>query len=68
MVIALAFCPQTIEYQRVLAEAAGYKFDAILCDNGVSGVSTRLAKRPEGRRLFDMLREGDTLLVRQARA
>ena len=63
--IALAFCPQTIEYQRVLAEAAGYKFDAILCDDGVS---TRLAKRPEGRRLFDMLREGDTLLVRQARA
>jgi hypothetical protein len=35
MVIALAFCPQTIEYQRVLAEAAGYKFDAILCDNGL---------------------------------
>ena len=42
--------------------------DAVLCDNGLSGVSTRLAERPEGRRLFDMLREGDTLVVRQARA
>ena len=30
----------------------------------MSGVSTRLADRPEGRRLFDMLRAGDTLVVR----
>jgi hypothetical protein len=30
----------------------------------VSGVSTRLDERPEGRRLFDMLRAGDTLVVR----
>jgi putative DNA-invertase from lambdoid prophage Rac len=29
-----------------------------------SGVSTRLAERPEGKRLFDMLRAGDTLVVR----
>ena len=55
---------QTIEHQRTMAEAAGYRFDAVLCDNGLSGVSTRLAERPEGRRLFDMLREGDTLVVR----
>jgi putative DNA-invertase from lambdoid prophage Rac len=55
---------QTIEHQRTMAEAAGYKFDVVLCDDGVSGVSTRLAERPEGRRLFDMLREGDTLVVR----
>jgi putative DNA-invertase from lambdoid prophage Rac len=55
---------QTIEHQRTMAEAAGYKFDAVLCDDGVSGVSTRLAERPEGRRLFDMLRTGDTLVVR----
>jgi putative DNA-invertase from lambdoid prophage Rac len=27
-------------------------------------VSTRLAERPEGKRLFDMLRAGDTLVVR----
>jgi putative DNA-invertase from lambdoid prophage Rac len=31
---------------------------------GVSGLSTRLAERPEGKRLFDMLRAGDTLVVR----
>ena len=27
-------------------------------------MSTRLAERPEGKRLFDMLRAGDTLVVR----
>jgi putative DNA-invertase from lambdoid prophage Rac len=32
--------------------------------HGVSGVNTRLAERPEGRRLCDMLRAGDTLVVR----
>jgi DNA invertase Pin-like site-specific DNA recombinase len=32
--------------------------------NGVSGVSTRLSERPEGRRLFDKLRAGDVLVVR----
>jgi DNA invertase Pin-like site-specific DNA recombinase len=31
---------------------------------GVSGVNTRLADRPEGKRLFDMLRTGDVLVVR----
>jgi putative DNA-invertase from lambdoid prophage Rac len=36
----------------------------MLADHGVSGVSTRLCERPEGRRLFDILREGDTLVVR----
>ncbi|KJC59377.1 recombinase [Bradyrhizobium sp. LTSPM299] len=55
---------QTSAHQRTMAEATGYKFDAVLCDEGVSGVSTRLVERPEGRRLFDMLREGDTLVVR----
>jgi putative DNA-invertase from lambdoid prophage Rac len=30
----------------------------------VSGVSTKLAERPEGRRLLDLLRCGDTLVVR----
>jgi putative DNA-invertase from lambdoid prophage Rac len=33
-------------------------------DEGVSGVSTKLAERPQGRRLFDLLREDDTLVVR----
>jgi putative DNA-invertase from lambdoid prophage Rac len=30
----------------------------------VSGLSTRLTERPEGRRLYDKLRAGDTLVVR----
>jgi DNA invertase Pin-like site-specific DNA recombinase len=33
-------------------------------DHGVSGISTTLAERPEGRRLHDILRAGDTLVVR----
>ncbi|UZE49051.1 recombinase family protein [Rhodopseudomonas sp. P2A-2r] len=55
---------QTIEHQRTQAEAAGFKIDREFADHGVSGVSTRLAERPEGKRLFDALRSGDTLVVR----
>jgi putative DNA-invertase from lambdoid prophage Rac len=55
---------QTLVHQRTQAEAAGFKLDEVLADQGVSGVSTRLAERPEGKRLFDMLRAGDTLVVR----
>jgi putative DNA-invertase from lambdoid prophage Rac len=55
---------QTIDHQRIQAEAAGFKFDAVLADDGASGVTTRLADRPEGRRLHDILRRGDTLVVR----
>lgn len=55
---------QTIEHQRTQAEAAGFTFDHVLADHGVSGVSTKLADRPQGHRLFDLLREGDTLVVR----
>jgi putative DNA-invertase from lambdoid prophage Rac len=55
---------QTLEHQRTQAEAAGFRFDQVLADHGVSGISTKLADRPEGRRLFDMLRSGDTLVVR----
>ena len=55
---------QTLDLQRTQAEAAGFEIDHILADHGVSGVSTRLKDRPEGRRLFDMLRRGDTLVVR----
>ncbi len=36
----------------------------MVADNGVSGVSTRLVERPEGRRLFDKLRADDVLVVR----
>lgn len=55
---------QTIAHQRTQAEAAGFVIDKVVADVGVSGVKTRLADRPEGRRLFDLLRTGDTLVVR----
>src|SRR3954469_18480339 len=55
---------QTIAHQRTKAEAAGFKIDTVVADGGVSGVHTRLADRPEGRRLFDLLRAGDTFVVR----
>jgi Resolvase, N terminal domain len=54
---------QTTAPQVTQAEAAGFKIDKVLSDEGVSGVSTRLAERPEGKRLFDMLRAGDMLVV-----
>jgi DNA invertase Pin-like site-specific DNA recombinase len=55
---------QTLDHQRSQAEGAGFKIDEVVADHGVSGVSTRLCERPEGRRLFDILREGDVLVVR----
>lgn len=55
---------QTIEHQQAQAEAAGFKIDRVIADHGISGVSTLFAERPNAKRLFDMLREGDTLLVR----
>ena len=55
---------QTTAHQAEQARAAGFKMDTVVADEGVSGVSTRLAERPEGKRLFDMLRTGDTLVVR----
>jgi DNA invertase Pin-like site-specific DNA recombinase len=55
---------QTIEHQKSQAEAAGFKLDRVITDDGVSGVSTKLHERPGGSRLFDILRPGDTLVVR----
>ena len=55
---------QTIGHQRAQAEAAGFVIDEVVADNGVSGVHTRLAERPEGKRLYDKLRRGDVLVVR----
>jgi putative DNA-invertase from lambdoid prophage Rac len=55
---------QPLAHQRAQAEAAGYRIDEAVADHGVSGVSTTLADRPEGRRLFDLLRARDTLVVR----
>lgn len=55
---------QNISHQKAQAEAAGFQIDEVIADEGVSGISTRLADRPEGRRLYDKLRQGDTLVVR----
>jgi DNA invertase Pin-like site-specific DNA recombinase len=55
---------QTLAHQRTQAEKAGFTIDEVVADDGVSGITTRLADRPQGRRLFDMLRTGDVLAVR----
>jgi DNA invertase Pin-like site-specific DNA recombinase len=55
---------QTVAHQRTQAVAAGFEIDEVVSDEGVSGVTTSLEDRPQGRRLFDMLRAGDTLVVR----
>lgn len=55
---------QTIDHQRSQAEAAGFIIDEVVADVGVSGVATTLRERREGRRLYDLLRRGDTLVVR----
>ena len=55
---------QTAAHQRTQAEAAGFRIDQVVTDDGVSAVSTRLADRKQGKRLFDLLRAGDVLVVR----
>lgn len=55
---------QTLDHQRTQAEAAGFRIDRVVADHGVSGVTTKLSERPEGKRLHDILRAGDTLVVR----
>ena len=55
---------QTVDHQQTQAAAAGFKIDDVIVDDGVSGVTTKLAERPGGRRLYDILRRGDTLVVR----
>jgi putative DNA-invertase from lambdoid prophage Rac len=55
---------QTLAHQLTQAKAAGFQVDEVVADHGISGISVPLAQRPEGRRLFDMLRKGDVLVVR----
>ncbi|MBB4576609.1 DNA invertase Pin-like site-specific DNA recombinase [Rhizobium lentis] len=55
---------QTLDHQKTQAEKSGFTFDHVIADHGVSGVSVLMKDRPEGKRLFDMLRAGDTLVVR----
>ena len=55
---------QNLSHQRTQAEAAGFKIDEVVEDQGVSGVSVPLVNRDGGKRLFDLLRDGDVLVVR----
>jgi len=55
---------QTSDHQLEHARKAGFQVDEVVTDHGTSGVTTKLAEREGGKRLFDMLREGDTLVVR----
>jgi DNA invertase Pin-like site-specific DNA recombinase len=55
---------QTIEHQEAQARQAGFPIDQIIADDGVSGLATKLSERQGGRRLYDILRQGDVLVVR----
>ena len=55
---------QAIAHQRAQAEAAGFKFDEVVEDAGVSGVTTKFKDRKGGGKLLDKLRKGDVLVVR----
>ncbi len=57
---------QKIEHQLYQARAADFEIEDqnVIADHGVSGVSTCLRGRDQGRRLYDLLQPGDTLLVR----
>ncbi|MDD9725841.1 recombinase family protein [Roseovarius sp. SK2] len=55
---------QTSDHQLEQARKAGFEVDQVVADHGTSGVTTKLADREGGKRLFDLLREGDTLVVR----
>ncbi|EHP89947.1 MULTISPECIES: recombinase family protein [Methylobacteriaceae] len=62
--VRVSTAEQTAAHQRTQAEKAGFRIDHVVEDEGVSGITVRLQDRPQGRRLFDMLRRGDTLVVR----
>src|SRR5262245_33381820 len=57
---------QTLDHQLTQARQAGYVIDddAVIADHGVSGVSTKLSERENGKMLFKVLRKGDVLVVR----
>lgn len=64
--VRVSTAEQNSDHQVIQARAAGYDIadDHVITDHGVSGVSTRLKERDQGRRLYDLLQAGDTLLVR----
>ncbi len=55
---------QTLAHQEEHARKQGFQIDQVIADHGVSGTTIRLKDRPEGKRLYDLLRRDDTLVVR----
>ncbi len=62
--VRVSMAEQTSDHQLEQARKAGFEVDQVVTDHGTSGVTTKLADREGGKRLFDLLREGDTLVVR----
>lgn len=61
--VRVSTAEQTGAHQLEQAEKEGFAIDKVV-EDVASGVATTLAERPNGRRLFDLLRAGDTLVVR----
>jgi hypothetical protein len=55
---------QNLEHQQAQALAAGFTTDRVVANHGVSGVSVAFADRPNGKRLFDILRKATNLVHR----
>jgi DNA invertase Pin-like site-specific DNA recombinase len=55
---------QTLDHQRTQAEKAGFTIAEIVADHGLSGVTTQLADRPQGRQAVRPVRAGDVLVAR----
>jgi putative DNA-invertase from lambdoid prophage Rac len=64
--VRVSTAEQNSAHQITQAREAGHAFEDrhVIIDHGVSGVSTALRDRDQGKRLFDLLQPGDTLLVR----
>ncbi|MEO9607785.1 MULTISPECIES: recombinase family protein [Alphaproteobacteria] len=64
--VRVSTAEQTSDHQLAQARSAGFDIadDHVITDHGVSGVKVKLAERDQGKRLFDILQAGDTLVVR----
>tara|TARA_R110002110_G_scaffold21167_26_gene84529 strand:+ start:883 stop:1548 length:666 start_codon:yes stop_codon:yes gene_type:complete len=64
--VRVSTAEQTSAHQLDQARAAGFQIEDrhVITDHGVSGVKVPLKERDQGRRLFDLLQTGDTLVVR----
>lgn len=64
--VRVSTAEQTSAHQLEQARSAGFQIDDanVITDQGVSGVTTRLQDRDQGKRLYDLLQAGDLLCVR----